>query len=63
MGKLNKVLQGEREHKLLMVTGGGVQLHFQKYMFVRVQWAKALGDNPVGGAGPSTFYVSCQGEI
>ena len=63
LGKLNKTLVGERDHKFLMGTGGGVQFHFRKNFFVRVQWAKALGDHPVGGAGPSTFYISCQGEV
>ncbi|MFH0985099.1 MAG: ShlB/FhaC/HecB family hemolysin secretion/activation protein [Candidatus Omnitrophota bacterium] len=63
MGKLNKTLQGEREHKFLMGSGGGVQLHFRKNLYVRAQWAKALGDDPTSGAGASTFYITCQVEI
>jgi hemolysin activation/secretion protein len=63
LGMLNKTLPGEREHKFLMGAGGGIQFRFQKYFYVRAQWAKALGDKPVSGAGPSTFYISCQGEI
>ena len=63
LGMLNKVLPGERDHKFLMGMGGGVQFHFQKNFYVRVQWAKAMGDQPAGGGGPSTFYLTCQAEI
>ncbi|MFH1208289.1 MAG: POTRA domain-containing protein [Candidatus Omnitrophota bacterium] len=63
LGMLNKVLPGEREHKFLMGMGGGFQFRFQKNFYVRTQWAKALGDQPAGGGGPSTFYLSCQVEI
>lgn len=62
-GKLKKVNGGERSDQFLAGVGGGVQINFSGFS-LKAQWAKAIGgDQPISGAGPSTFYLSMQTEI
>jgi hemolysin activation/secretion protein len=61
-GKLKKVLPGENKNKFLAGVGGGLRLRF-KFFSLRLDWAKAIGDNPTSGSGPSTFYFTFQSEI
>lgn len=61
-GKLKKTLQGERKDKFLAGIGGGLRFNF-KHFSLRLDWAKAVGDRPSSGFGPSTFYFSFQSEM
>ena len=62
-GKLMKTLPGERKEKFLMGLGGGLRVRLYGKAFLKLEWAKAVGDSPISGAGPSTFYFTFQGEI
>ena len=62
-GKLMNTLPGERKEKFLMGLGGGVRIHLYSKAFLKLEWAEAVGDEPISGAGPSTFYFTFQGEI
>jgi len=62
-GRNRKVLDGEQQDKFLMGVGGGLRFRFRNNLSVRLEWAKAVGDKPLGGAGPSTFHLSVQAEI
>jgi len=62
-GKLIKTLPGERKEKFLMGVGGGIRVRLYSKAFLKLEWAEAVGDNPISGAGPSTFYFTFQGEI
>jgi hemolysin activation/secretion protein len=61
-GDIRKVASGENKHKFLAGVGGGLRLRLVKGSFLGLQWAKALGEKPVGGLGPSTFYFTFQLE-
>jgi hemolysin activation/secretion protein len=61
-GKLKKTLSGEKEDKFLAGVGGGLRFNFKSFM-LRLDWAKHVGDKPVSGSGPSTFYFTFQSEI
>lgn len=62
-GKLKKVLPGENKDKFLMGMGGGFRVHLQNKIFLKLEWAQAVGDKPVAGAGPSTFHLTFQAEM
>ncbi len=62
-GDLKKVLQGESRNKFLAGIGVGLRLHFNDKFSVRLDWAKRVGNGPLGNSGPSTFYFSFQSEI
>lgn len=63
-GKLMKVNSGEIESKVLMGLGGGVRITFNRNLFLRLEWAQAIGgDGPAQGNGPSNFYMTFQVEI
>jgi len=62
-GKLKKVLPGEKQKKFLCGIGGGLRLRFSKFISVRLDWAKRVGDRQTSGSGPSTFYFTFQSEI
>ncbi len=62
-GKLKRVMPGENEDKFLAGIGGGFRLHLNNNFYLRLDWAKDIGDDPVGGSGPSTFYFTFQSEI
>jgi len=61
-GTLSKTIAGEKKDKFLAGIGGGLLVHF-KYLSLRLYWAADIGDKPVSGAGPSTFYFTFQSEI
>ena len=63
-GGLMKVNPGEIDAKVLMGLGGGVKVHFNRNMFLRFDWAQAVGgDGPAQGNGPSNFYITLQFEV
>ena len=63
-GGLMRVNPGEVEAKILMGLGGGVKIHFNRNLFLRLDWAQAIGgDGPVQGNGPSNFYITFQFEV
>ena len=62
-GKLKKVLPGERKDKFLLGLGGGLRVHVNRNLYARLEWAKSVGDEPTGGAGPSSFHLTFQFEI
>ncbi len=63
-GGLMRVNPGEIEAKILMGLGGGVKIHFNRNLFLRLDWAQAVGgDGPAQGNGPSSFYITCQFEV
>jgi Hemolysin activation/secretion protein len=63
-GGLMKVNPGERDAKILMGLGGGVKIHFNRNLFLRLDWAQAVGgDGPAQGNGPSNFYITFQFEV
>ncbi len=61
-GELKKVNSGERQKKFLVGIGGGFRIRMFK-SFLKLDWAKRLGDRQTGGSGPSTFYLTFQSEI
>ena len=61
-GGLYAVNPGERGRKFLAGAGGGLRIHIANNFFIRLEWAKAFGNAPQGGNGPSTFYVMMQSE-
>ena len=62
-GKLKKIIPGERRNKFLMGIGGGLRVHLYNKVYLRLEWAEALGDDTISGAGPSTFHITFQAEI
>ena len=61
-GGLYATNSGERSRKFLAGAGGGMRIHFGNNFFIRLEWAKAIGNAPQGGNGPSTFYLMMQTE-
>ena len=61
-GGLYAVNSGERRRKFLAGAGGGVRIHLANNFFIRLEWAKAFGNEAQGGNGPSTFYMMLQSE-
>jgi hemolysin activation/secretion protein len=63
-GGLMMTNPGEVNAKILMGVGGGVKIHFNRNLFLRLDWAQAIGgDGPVQGNGPSNFYITFQFEV
>jgi hemolysin activation/secretion protein len=62
-GKLKKVLPGEKHNKFLAGIGGGIRMRLYNAIYLRFEWAEHIGDKPVSGSGPSTFYFTVQTEI
>jgi hemolysin activation/secretion protein len=62
-GALKKVNVGERRDKFLIGVGGGLRFQFSKNFFLRLDWAKRVGNKPTLGQGPSTLHIACQLEI
>jgi len=63
-GGLMRVNPGEYNGQFLMGVGGGLKLHFNRNVFLRMDWAEPLGgDLPAQGNGPSTFYLTLQCEV
>lgn len=61
-GGLYAVNKGSRGRKFLAGAGGGLRIHIASNLFLRLEWAKAFGNEPQGGNGPSTFYMLMQSE-
>jgi hemolysin activation/secretion protein len=62
-GKLKKVLPGELHDKFLMGVGGGFRIHLGNNLYLRLEWAQAIGDRPTGGSGPANFHFGVQSEV
>ncbi len=62
-GNLKRVGLGEQSNRFLMGAGAGIRFQFKKNFFLRLDWAKRLGDRPTAGQGPSNFYITTQFEI
>jgi len=62
-GMLKKVLPGETDRKTLWSMGGGFRVHVYRSVFLNMDWAKVMGDDPVSGSGSSTFHFSLQIEV
>ncbi len=62
-GYIKEISEREERKKFLAGIGGGVRLRFFDKSFLRLEWAKHVGDEPVNGAGPSTFYFSFQIQL
>ena len=62
-GKLKKVGSDEKSSKFLAGVGGGIRFHVARNLFIKLDWAEAVGDRPAGGGGPSSFNVAVQFEI
>jgi hemolysin activation/secretion protein len=62
-GEIKKVAAGEKPHRFLMGAGAGIRFQFNGNFFLRLDWAKRLGDRPAPGQGPSNFYITAQCEI
>jgi hemolysin activation/secretion protein len=61
-GGLYAVNSGSRGRKFLAGAGGGLRIHIANNLSLRLEWAKAFGNAPQGGNGPSTFYIMIQAE-
>ena len=59
-GRLLERTESERKEKFLAGIGGGFQIHLKKNASLKLEWAKAVGDRPIKGTGPSTFHMSFQ---
>lgn len=62
-GRLKKTLPGEEAHKFLLGVGAGFRIRVYNNVFLRLEWAKHLGDEPAGGAGQATFRFALQTEM
>ncbi len=62
-GKITKKVPGGRSDKFLMGVGGGLKIQFNKYLFMRLEWAERIGDRPEIGNAASNFHISFQCEI
>ena len=62
-GKILKVHPGERKHRFLMGLGGGIKYQYNRNIFLRLEWAEAIGDRITPGQGPSSYNLSFQIEI
>jgi hemolysin activation/secretion protein len=61
-GELKKVMSGEKHDKFLAGIGGGFRFRFGRNIYLLLEWAKAVGDRPTGGVGPSNFHMMFQVE-
>jgi len=62
-GKIKKVNTGEIKNKFLAGVGAGLRMRVVKSTYLRLDWALAIGEEPVVGSGPSTFYFTFQSDI
>ena len=61
-GHVKKVNVGEKENKLLMGAGGGLMMSFYNKLYMQLEWAESLGQEPVHDLGPATFNLKFQSE-
>jgi hemolysin activation/secretion protein len=62
-GRLKKTLPGEKRVKTLMGIGGGLRLHLTDHIYLRLDWARDIGEKPTAGSGNSTFSLTLQCQI
>ncbi|MBI3602094.1 MAG: ShlB/FhaC/HecB family hemolysin secretion/activation protein [Candidatus Omnitrophica bacterium] len=62
-GQLKKVLPGEKHTKTLMGVGGGIGWHLSDDIYLRLDWAKHIGEKPTQGTGHSTFNLTFQWKL
>ena len=62
-GWLEKTLSGETHQRFLAGIGCGLKIQLKRNLFLRLEWAKRIGDRPVARTGPSTFHITLQTEI
>ena len=62
-GKILKVQPGEHKHRFLMGLGGGIKYQYNRNIFLRLEWAEAIGDRITPNQGPSSYNLSIQYEI
>ncbi|MFH1877159.1 MAG: ShlB/FhaC/HecB family hemolysin secretion/activation protein [Candidatus Omnitrophota bacterium] len=62
-GKLIEPTGTEVPDKALYSVGGGLRMRFIKNSYLRLDWAKHIGDEPVSGVGASTFHCTFQMEL
>ncbi|MEW5759011.1 MAG: ShlB/FhaC/HecB family hemolysin secretion/activation protein [Candidatus Omnitrophota bacterium] len=62
-GFLKETMPGEVKNKFLMGVGGGLRMYFNRNIYLKLDWAKHVGDDPTAGNGPSTFHLTFQSEI
>lgn len=62
-GKILKVRPGEHKNRFLMGLGGGIKYQYNRNVFLRLEWAEAIGDRITPGQGPSSYNLSFQCEI
>lgn len=62
-GKLKKVLPGEKKNKFLAGLGAGLRIRLFNKVFLQLEGAKHIGDEPTSGSGPSTFHLTFQTEM
>ncbi len=62
-GKLKKVNAGEERRRSLKGAGAGLRFQFNRNFYLRLDWAKSLGDEPTQGQGESSLYLTCQAEF
>jgi hypothetical protein len=44
----------------LASLGGGIKIQFKSNFSIKLEWAYPIGDAPIRGTGPSTFYIAAQ---
>ncbi len=59
-GRVYETTKTEIKEKFLAGVGGGFNIRIKNSALLKLQWAKAVGDKPIHGAGPSVFSVSFQ---
>lgn len=59
-GWLLDTYNGEQREKYLAGTGAGVRVRVRNNAYLKMEWAKPVGDKPIHGTGPSTFDMSFQ---
>lgn len=62
-GRLKKVSIGEQRKKILAGLGCGLRIRLQDKVYMVLDWAMAVGDEPNGGSGSSTYKMSLQAEF
>jgi hemolysin activation/secretion protein len=62
-GRLKKVLTGEKRQKFLAGLGCGLRIRLYDKVYMVLDWATAVGDEPNGGNGSSTYKMSLQAEF
>lgn len=62
-GSLKKIMPGEKKNKFLAGAGGGLRARLNSHVYISLEWATPIGDDPTAGAGHSTFHFALQAEF